>query len=106
MFYIKTKLPSGKTVKTEITDENVYTRCPECGREIPVDLAKVFSDGEGDLFSTSIICSACTKKRVEQRERTESIPVTINDLTLFSDMLRHSVCCPACSKQRLEARHE
>jgi len=92
MFYIKTKLQSGKTVKTEITDENVYTCCSECGREIPVDLAEVFSDG--------------TKKRAEQRERTESIPVTINDLTLLSDMLRHSVCCPACSKQRLEARHE
>ena len=42
MFYIKTKLPDGKTVKTDVTDENVFTRCPECGKEIGVDLAELF----------------------------------------------------------------
>lgn len=61
MFHIKTKLPSGKVVKTEITDENVYTHCPDCGREFPVDLFEVFS-GEGDVFSTRIVCPECTKK--------------------------------------------
>lgn len=33
MFYLKTKLANGKVIKTEITDENVFTRCPDCGRE-------------------------------------------------------------------------
>ena len=32
MFYIKTRKPNGKTIRTEITDENVFTRCPDCGR--------------------------------------------------------------------------
>ena len=46
MFYIKTKQHSGKMVSTEITDENVFTRCPECGREMPVDLAEIFADAK------------------------------------------------------------
>ena len=67
MFYIKTKLPSGKVIKTEITDESVYTHCPGCGREFPVGLLEVFS-GEGDLFSTRIVCSECTKKHFEKQK--------------------------------------
>lgn len=67
MFHIKTKLPSGKVVKTEITDENVYTYCPDCGREFPVDLLEVFS-GEGDIFSTRIVCAECTKKHFTQQK--------------------------------------
>ena len=47
MFYLKTQMPNGGVAKTEITDENVYTRCPDCGRELPVDLVEVFSDGKG-----------------------------------------------------------
>ena len=50
MFYIKTELPDGKTVKTEVTDENVFTRCPGCGDEVSVDLAELFSDSESDLY--------------------------------------------------------
>lgn len=67
MYHIKTKLPGGKVIKTEITDENVYTCCPDCGVEFPVDLLEVFSS-EGDLFSTSIICPECTKKHFEKQK--------------------------------------
>ena len=74
MFYLKTQMPNGGVAKTEITDENVYTRCPDCGRELPVDLVEVFSDGKGDLYSTSIICSACTKQRGAKRTHLEGIP--------------------------------
>lgn len=66
MFYVKTSF--GYTdVVTEIHDDNVFTRCPECGSELNVDLAEVFADGESDLESTSIICSACTKKRMTNK---------------------------------------
>ncbi|HBL84717.1 MAG: hypothetical protein A2Y17_11335 [Clostridiales bacterium GWF2_38_85] len=64
MFYIKSKLLGGGTVKTEITDENVFTRCQKCECELPVDLVEILSDGESDLFSTSFICSRCTTKKV------------------------------------------
>ena len=87
MFYLKTKLANGKVVKTDITDENVFTCCLECGRELSIDLVEVFSDGEGDLFSTSIICSACTKKRSEKRRHNSDIKITVDGLTLLSDTL-------------------
>ena len=87
MFYLKTKLANGKVVKTDITDENVFTRCADCGRELPVDIVEVFSDGEGDLFSTSIICSACTKKRAEKCRHNDRIKITVDGIALLSDML-------------------
>ena len=87
MFYLKTKMPNGEVVKTEITDENVYTRCPDCGRELPVDLVEIFSDGKGDLYSTNIICSACTKKRAEKCRHNDRIKITVDGIALLSDML-------------------
>lgn len=91
MFYIKTKLPSGKVVRTDITDENVFTSCPGCGRELPVDLAELFSDGEGDLFSTNIFCAACTtKKRNEKSRHIDGLTITADGLALLSDVLCQS----------------
>ena len=87
MFYLKTKLANGKVIKTDITDENVFTRCPDCGRELPIDLVEVFSDGEGDLFSTNIVCSTCTRKRIEQSGHTDGIKITIDGIALLSDTL-------------------
>jgi|GEM_PF-190859 len=87
MFYLKTKMPNGEVVKTEITDENVYTRCPDCGRELPVDLVEIFSDGKGDLYSTNIICSACTNKHSAKRTHLDGIKITVDGLALLSDML-------------------
>ena len=87
MFYIKTRKRNGKTTRTEITDENVFTRCPECGRELSVDFAEVFGDGEGDLFSTAIICSACTKKRLPKRGYSEGGKITIEGLMLLTGAL-------------------
>ena len=87
MFYLKTKLANGKVVKTDITDENVFTCCPECGRELPIDLVEVFADGEGDLFTTSIICSACTKQRGAKRTHLDGIKITVDGLALLSDTL-------------------
>ena len=68
MFYVKGKI-NGKTVKTEITDENVFTTCPDCGCEEMFNLAEVFADAKEiaddsiDIFGTEIVCSNCTDKR-------------------------------------------
>lgn len=64
MFYVKQNFGCAE-VTTEITDENVFTRCPKCGKEIAVDLVELFSDGEGDLFSTTCLCRECSKKRID-----------------------------------------
>jgi hypothetical protein len=97
MFYLKTQMPNGGVAKTEITDENVYTRCPDCGRELPVDLVEVFSDGKGALYSTSIICSACTKQRGAKRTHLEGIKITVDGLALLSDTLCRAGYAKKCA---------
>jgi len=66
MFYVKTHLAGGMSATTKITDENVYCHCPDCGKEVSVDLAEVIGDGGGDLFGTSVCCPECTKRRLEE----------------------------------------
>ena len=51
MFYVKTQLTEETTLTTEITDENVFTRCPRCGSEISVDLADILADGDFKLHA-------------------------------------------------------
>ena len=87
MFYIKTKRHCGKTITTEITDENVYTRCPECGREMPIDLAEIFSDGEGDLFSTQVFCAACAKTNIERRFSPADAKIATDGITVLANVL-------------------
>lgn len=63
MFYLKTKINDGIEIKVPIYDDEIYTQCDECGKEIEVDtdlLKSVLEDG--DLASTAIICGHCTEK--------------------------------------------
>ncbi len=62
MFYIKV----GKR-KRNIREDNVYTRCPECGREHAVDLWEVFEAG-GDLYTAGVYCEECTAKRAAEKK--------------------------------------
>ena len=61
MFYTKTVMHGRITIISEIHDNNVYTTCPGCGRELSVCLADVFADEEADLEGTVIFCEACSK---------------------------------------------
>lgn len=66
MFYVKTKINEETTITTELTDENVFTICPECGKEFEIDLHDVFSN-DGDLYSTAIYCAECSAKRIKSK---------------------------------------
>jgi hypothetical protein len=66
MFYVKEKLSDAAEIMVEIHDENVYCHCPGCGCEVQIDLAVLFSDGEGDLYGTSVYCLDCSKKGLEE----------------------------------------
>ncbi len=63
MFYTKTQIGEDTQLTTEITDENVFTRCVECGVELQVDLVELASDEHFDLCDTGIYCSKCSFKR-------------------------------------------
>ena len=67
MFYVKERLSDILKVTVEITDKNVFTRCPGCGNEVSVDLAELFSDGESDLCGTAVYCDECSRKIRNER---------------------------------------
>lgn len=55
MFYLKTTV-DGAPKKIDIYDDEIYTRCFNCGKEFQIDsatLQQVLADG-GDFASTSI----------------------------------------------------
>lgn len=58
MFYVKETIGDTTEINIEINDENVFCRCPVCGRE-------VLGDGKGDLFGTSVMCEDCSRKVME-----------------------------------------
>jgi hypothetical protein len=66
MFYVKTHLADGMSATTEITEGNVFCRCPDCGSEVAVDLAEVLGDGVSDLLATSVCGPSCTARRLKE----------------------------------------
>lgn len=62
MFYVKEKINDALSIKTELSDENVFCRCPRCGAEVQVDLNEFFGDENFDLFGSELYCDACSQK--------------------------------------------
>lgn len=71
MFYLKYKWQ-----KLPIRHDNVYTVCPQCGREHHIDLGETacFMGEEFDLESTHVYCGRCSAKR--ERRRAAGLPVS------------------------------
>ena len=67
MFYIKDRLYGAIEVTTEIGPDNVYCRCPYCGKEVHVNLSLLMSDGQGDLLSRSVVCDDCKNQAKEEK---------------------------------------
>ena len=57
MFYIQLGA-NGLDVRVKITDENVFTDCPVCGKPLDVDITEI-----EDLYGTSIYCTECFEKQ-------------------------------------------
>ncbi|MBR1444352.1 MAG: hypothetical protein IJ583_12575 [Firmicutes bacterium] len=62
MFYVKSKIGNSAEINIEITDENVYTRCPICGEEFNIDIQDFLLDKDFDIFGTAVYCENCGKK--------------------------------------------
>ena len=65
MFYVKEKISPSVDVTVELHDDNVFCICPDCGREVEIDIAELFSDGESDLSGTSVYCADCSKTKLK-----------------------------------------
>lgn len=61
MFYVKQKISEEGELRIYVADENVFTCCIKCGKEIPVDLEELIAEHECDLYCTTILCSDCSK---------------------------------------------
>lgn len=68
MFYVKEPINDAMEVTVEISDENVFCRCPVCGREVLVDLEEVLGDGKGDLSGTAVLCEDYSRELLEVRD--------------------------------------
>lgn len=60
MFYIK-KQTEEISVKAELTGE-AYTLCPDCGKEVEVDLAETVQISDFDFYGTTIYCDECAAR--------------------------------------------
>lgn len=69
MFYVKSQIGENSAIVTEITDENVFTRCPDCGSEIAVDLSDLADEGQHDLFGPGRLLPGVQPRPVESRAR-------------------------------------
>ena len=67
MFYIKDTLFGAIEVTTEIGPDNVFCKCPYCGKEVHVNLSLLMADGEGDLLSRSVVCDDCKNQAKEEK---------------------------------------
>lgn len=60
MFYVKIPVRTGE-MPIQLTSENVYTKCPECGKEHIVDLEKLVKEKKGlNLRTTRVSCPECS----------------------------------------------
>ena len=44
MFYVKEPIMDNMEFQMEITDKNVFCRCPVCGKEVSVNLEEVLGN--------------------------------------------------------------
>jgi len=62
MFYVRKRLGDGVEMRIELYDDEIYTPCTVCGREMnygPAELADIIR--EAGVGGTSVICGNCNK---------------------------------------------
>ena len=62
MFYVKTQLNRDAMIEIDITDTNVFCRCPFCGQEVPVDLDDVVQDENFSIADSEVACGKCSRR--------------------------------------------
>lgn len=67
MIYAKAKIGEHAEVRIALDYDNVFTVCPQCGKEHSIDISEFFQDGDFD-FDCSVYCEDCSKKNLKQME--------------------------------------
>ena len=52
MYYVKTRINDELEVKIDLTGDNIFTTCPECGAEFPIDIIEMAQVEHFDFYST------------------------------------------------------
>lgn len=63
MFYVKKM-----GLKVEITPDNVFTKCPDCGKEHAVNITDILKAPDACLYSTAVYCPSCSQKHAGSME--------------------------------------
>ena len=63
-YYVKAITENGGEIRIPITEDNVFTRCPQCGKEHWVSnfIDIVQGDEDFDLYGTQTYCESCSLK--------------------------------------------
>lgn len=63
-YYVKEITENGGEIRIPITEDNVFARCPQCGKEHRVSnfIDIVQGDEDFDLYSTQTYCESCSVK--------------------------------------------
>lgn len=63
MLYIKTKLNEHVEIKVELYEDEIYTRCGGCNKEVPIEpenIATIINEGS-NFAGTTFYCEKCSK---------------------------------------------
>lgn len=77
MIYVSSQLDDYVTLNVEITTENVYGKCSDCGCETPVDLSDI--EGISDLFAARWRCESCSYKHALKHRGEEWAEMVIKE---------------------------
>lgn len=67
MIYLKKNIGNEAEIKVNISDDEFYCTCPDCGREVQLDnemLREIICDDEYDFASTSFCCDDCSERYI------------------------------------------
>lgn len=62
MIYVSQQLDDFTTLNVEVTPENIFAKCSDCGRETQIDLNDAVLAGVTDLFGVRWRCESCSYK--------------------------------------------